>query len=96
MMMQEMNEVEKIGIIKGAVLKTKQVLQIIIAVMQNKIVGRIRHTLQKLFAFPDYDRSVAPCKYGGKKAGDFYILLFSEKVGNANGIILNKRRLIIL
>jgi hypothetical protein len=54
------------------------------------------HQLHQFFAFVDDGGAVAPGKYGCKKAGYFNILLFRKQVRNANGIVFNERRLIVV
>ncbi len=74
--MQERNKIQKIGIVKSAVAKAKQLFQIGIGMVYTKIVRRIVHKLQKQFAFIDNGFANAPCKNCREKPGNFYILFF--------------------
>ena len=56
----------------------------------------IIHQLHQLFGFVDDGCPVAPGKNSSKKTGDFYILFFCKEMRNGNGVIFNKRRLIVL
>jgi hypothetical protein len=54
------------------------------------------HQLHQLFAFVDDGSTITPSKNGSKKTCNFYVLFFSEKMWNANRVVFDERRFIVL
>jgi hypothetical protein len=59
-------------------------------------VRRVIHHCHQFGGFVDDGCAVSPGKYGGKKSCDFNILLFGEKMGHANRVVLDERNLVEL
>ena len=93
--LQKMNEIQKVGSIEGTVRKSEEILEVGLPVVQDKIVRCIIHPAHQLAAVVDDAGTVSPCEHGREEPGDFHILLFTERVGNANRIFFNKRRLVV-
>jgi hypothetical protein len=72
--MEESNKIQQIGGIEGAMLEPEQLLQIIVRMMQDKLIRRAIHQLHQLFRLTDDGGSVAPGEDGRKKTGDLDIL----------------------
>src|SRR5437868_15384883 len=76
MKFKELNKIQKIGSIEGAMFELKQLLKFACTCIQAEFMRCIVHQLQQLPALLDYRSSVSPGKYRSKKASDLNILLF--------------------
>ena len=63
--------------------------------MKTKLVRRIIHELHELFCLVDDRRPVPPCKHRRKESRDLDVLFFCKKVGDGDGIFLDKKRTVI-
>lgn len=61
-----------------------------------KVMWCLIHSGKQVVAFIDDYGSVTPCKNGSKKSRNFNVLLFGKAVGDADGIIFNKRGFVVL
>ena len=66
------------------------------AVLGNKIMRSIVHTCKQVVAFVNDDGAVTPCKNGCKERSYFNVLELSKPVRNADGVVFNKCRLVVL
>lgn len=60
-----------------------------------KFIGLHIHSFHQLEGFLDDGSSIAPGKDGSKKASYFNICWLGKKVRDGNGVIGNKKRLIV-
>lgn len=95
-MLQEMNKIQEVGIVEGAVLKPQQIFQIMISVMKNEVMWSVIHSLQKLFRLLDNDCAIAPGKNGSEQPADLYVLFLCKKMRNTNGIVFYESGSIVL
>ena len=95
MLVEKADKVEQVRIVKRTVFKTFQPLQVAVAVIHDKIVGRTVHPVDKLSAFIDNRFPLPPCQYRREEAGDFDILLARKPVWDAYRIIFDKPRPVI-
>ena len=72
---KKLYKVQRIGIVKGSVLKFQQPCQVLFPVVEHKIIRGIVHVTQQLFAFVNNGFSLTPCQCGGQKPSNFTILL---------------------
>ncbi|MCY1554984.1 hypothetical protein D9M68_916020 [compost metagenome] len=64
--------------------------------MPHKLVGLVIHPVHQLLAFMDNGFTLAPGQNGGKKGGNFDILLLAELMRNTYGVAFNKAGPVIL
>lgn len=63
--------------------------------MQAEVMRGIVHQRHQLFTLVDNGTADAPGKYGCKKSGDLYILLFGKQMRDQNRIVFYKKRLVV-
>ncbi len=73
--MEKTDEVKEIGIIEGPMLETQHVFQIMLLMVDHKIIGTAIHPLDKLITFIDNGFTLSPSQDARKKSHDLNILL---------------------
>ena len=70
-----LDEIQRISSIEGAVLKDLERFQVLLLVIEYKIVWRMVHHGKELLTLVDDGHALPPGKYSSPKACDLYILL---------------------
>jgi len=96
MVFEKRNEIQQVGIIEGSVLKIEQPFQVVIRMLDHKVIRIIVHTVEQVRALVDDRFSLPPSQNCRKKCGNFDILLFRKPVGNTYRIVGYKGRPVIL
>src|SRR5665213_4591991 len=95
-MPEEGNEIQRIHIVKRAVLEMEQFFEVGFAVVNYKIIRGTIHQGDQLVAFIDDGYALPPGQHRGPKAHDLDILRFAETVLDRNRVVLYKLRPVVL
>lgn len=87
---EETDEVQQVGIVEGTVFEAEELPEVLITVVQDKLVGIVIHAPEEIGAFVDDGFALPPSQNCRKECGNFDILFFLKTVGNADGIILDE------
>src|SRR5690606_5915580 len=95
-LLEKSDEVQQIGIVERTVLETQQCLQVGILMTGNELIGSAVHSLNQLPTLVDNRLALPPSENGGHERHDFDILLAREGVRDANGIVVNEAKSVVL
>ena len=96
MVFEKRNEIQQVGIIEGSVLKIEQPFQVVIRMLDHKVIRIIVHAVEQVRALVDDRFSLPPSQNCRKKCGNFDVLFLRKPVGNTYRIVGYKGRPVIL
>lgn len=88
--MQEVDQIQEIGVVEGAVYKALQLLQIAGAVLPDEVVGRPIHPLHQFLGLRNNRFPLSPRKNGRKKARNFNVLRLAVAMRHDNRVFGNE------
>ena len=95
MLLQKFQKVEGVQGLEGAVFEGFKAGAVGFLVIFDKIIGRTIHELDQALATVDDGGAPSPGQHGHPETNDLNVLGQAELVGQADGIIWNKARLVV-
>lgn len=96
MKLKEFDKVKQVRIVEGTVFKSEQTLKVGIFMLKHKLIWRVIHSVKQLITFVDDRFALTPSQNCRKKCGNFDVLFNMVLMWDANRVIGDKARLIVL
>ena len=96
MVFEKRNKIQQVGIVEGSMLKIEQPFQVVIRMLDDKVIRIIVHAVEQVRALVNDSFSLAPSQNCRKKCGNFDVLFLRKPVGNTYWIVGYKGRPVIL
>lgn len=96
MKLEELHEIKQVRVIEGTVFKAEQTLKVRIFMLKHKLIWRVVHPVKQLITFINDRFALPPSQNCRKECGNFDVLFNMVLMWDANRVIGDKARLIVL